>query len=477
MAVAMIGDRDVHPWATGDGPARRNWRGRDPGYPGLDEAMKQLRPLLREACVAAAWLAMVALGGQAAAQQPTAEPPAAIIEAPPPRPRLILTPVRFSALPGWADDQHGDVLGALLTNCDHLRGLRPEYPLGGDEAVAGRVGTPADWREMCLELALLQRALANEPRPGRNTDPQGRFWQRRLQIWRAARNAHVRMFIERRFDAYAAGTGIMTGYYEPELRGATAPDESFRTPLHARPPELMEQASADPLRRRFGVMRDGQFEPFLDRAAIDGGVLAGRGLEIVWVDDPVDAFFLHIQGSGRVILPNGELLRIGYAAQNGRPYVAVGRILIERDEMPRDRMSMQAIRAWLRDAGHDRAVELMRQNPSYIFFRRVEGLTPDQGPIGAMGVPLTPRRSVAVDRSFIPLGVPLFVVARDPVDRTPFGRTVVAQDTGGAIRGPARTDFFWGWGHEAGERAGRMREDAQVFVLLPRPSEIAGAAP
>ena len=177
-------------------------------------------------------------------------------------------------------------------------------------------------------------------------------------------------------------------------------------------------------------------------------------------------------------MPGGEVLRVGFAGQNGRAYVPIGRLLIERGEIPREQMSMQALRAWLAGAGQDRALELMRANPSYVFFRRVEGLALDQGPIGALGVPLTPQRSVAVDRAFIPLGVPLFVTVRDPAarrDAPPAGRLVVAQDTGGAIRGPARTDFFWGWGPEAGERAGRMRDEAEVFVLLPRPIEVAAA--
>ncbi len=417
--------------------------------------------------------------GEARAQHPAAEaaepPPAQAAEAPPPPP--VLTLVRFADLPLWAADRHADILPTLLASCDTIRGLRPDLPLGGEGLVAQRAGTPTDWREHCQELRLLQQSLPREPTPGRNTDIAGRAWQRRLQAWHNARNAAVRLFIERRYDPYSAGTGIMTGYYEPVLRGALAPDDNFRTPLFARPPELAEMAGADPLRRRFGMLREGRFESFHDRGAIDDGALAGRGLEIVWVDDPVDAFFLHIQGSGRVLLPNGELLRVGYAAQNGRSYVAIGRILIERGDIPRDRMSMQAIRAWLRDLGHDRAVEMMRFNPSFVFFRRIDTLTPDQGPIGALGVSLTPQRSVAVDRAFIPLGLPMFVAARDPLDRRPFGRLVAAQDTGGAIRGPARTDFFWGWGDEAGERAGRMREDAQVFLLLPRPPEMAGAAP
>ena len=428
-----------------------------------------------------ALLGLACASGEARAQHPASQatetpPPASAADALPPPPP-VLTLVRFADLPFWAEDRHADILPALLASCDLFRGIRPDLPLGGEGLVAQRAGSPADWREHCQELRLLQRTLPREPTPGRNTDIAGRAWQRRLQAWQAARHAMVRRFIERRYDPYSAGTGIMTGYYEPVLRGALAQDDTFRTPLFARPPELAELAGADPLRRRFGVLREGRFEPFHDRGAIDDGVLAGRGLEIAWVDDPVDAFFLHIQGSGRVVLPDGEMIRVGYAAQNGRSYVAIGRILIDRGDIPRDRMSMQAIRAWLRDMGHDRTVELMRFNSSYVFFRRIDNLTPDQGPIGALGVSLTPQRSVAVDRAFIPLGLPMFVAARDPIDRRPFGRLVAAQDTGGAIRGPARTDFFWGWGDAAGERAGRMREDAQVFLLLPRPPEMAGPAP
>jgi membrane-bound lytic murein transglycosylase A len=271
----------------------------------------------------------------------------------------------------------------------------------------------------------------------------------------------------------------MTGYYEPIMRGATETDDAYRTPLYSRPPDLVEQpAPGNALRRRYGMMVDGRMQPYHDRAAIDTGALAGRGLELLWVDDPADAFFLHIQGSGRVVLPDGEIVRVGFAGHNGRGYVAIGRLLIERGEIPREQMSMQTIRAWLAAAGHDRATELLRGNPSYVFFRRVEGLTPDQGPIGAMGVPLTPRRSIAVDRGFIPMGTPMWVTVRDPMarrDTPPAGQLVVAQDTGGAIRGPARTDFFWGWGAKAGERAGRMRDEAGVFLLLPRGTDRATA--
>ncbi|MEO3471349.1 MltA domain-containing protein [Roseomonas sp. CAU 1739] len=389
-----------------------------------------------------------------------------------------LRPVTFADLPGWEADGHAEILPTLLASCSALRPMRPEAPLGGQGEAALRAGTASAWQAVCPELRALERSLPRPPRLVGSATP-GPAFERRMNAWRASRNAVVRAFLELHFEPFAAGNGVMTGYYEPILRGSVEPNDAFRTPLFARPPELVEQpVIGNPLRRRFGMLVEGRLEPFYDRAAIDTGVLAGRGLELVWVDDPADAFFLHIQGSGRVVLPDGQLLRVGYAGQNGRAYVPIGRVLIQQGELTRDQMSMQAIRGWLAGAGYDRATELLRGNPSYIFFRVVENLGPDQGPIGALGVPLTPQRSVAVDRSFIPLGAPLFVTVRDPMarrDAPAVGRLVVAQDTGGAIRGPARTDFFWGWGHEAGERAGRMRDEAEVFILLPRALEVAAA--
>lgn len=429
-----------------------------------------------------AWPAVIAslflaMAGPAGAQHGTPAPDAEIRpEEPPPPP--ILRPVSFAAVPGWQADRHAEILPPLMASCAGMRPMRPEAPLGGQGEAALRAGTAAAWQTVCPELRTLQRGLPPPPRLPANATP-GRAHERRMAAWHTARNAAVREFLEQRFEPFAAGSGIMTGYYEPILRGSVEPAEGYRTPLHARPPELVEQpVVGNPLRRRYGMLVEGKLEPFYDRAAIDTGALAGRGLELVWVDDAADAFFLHIQGSGRVVLPDGRLLRVGYAGQNGRAYVPIGRVLIEQGELTRDQMSMQAIRGWIAGAGYDRATELLRGNPSYIFFRVVENLTPDQGPIGAQGVPLTPQRSVAVDRAFIPLGAPMFVTVRDPMgrrDAPPVGRLVVAQDTGGAIRGPARTDYFWGWGHEAGERAGRMRDEAEVFILLPRPMEVAAA--
>ena len=441
--------------------------------------MSRTAPTGRAAKAAAILLSTLLLSGQAGAQGGEPAPAAAAAPAPAEEPQIpALRPASFTEMPGWDADHHAQILPALLASCTAMRPMRPETPLGGQGETALRAGTALAWIGLCLDLRALNRSLPPPPRLSPGATP-GPAFQRRMTAWRNIRNETVRAFIETRFEVFAAGSGVMTGYYEPILRGAPAPDETFNTPLHARPPELVEQpVTSNPLRRRFGVMVDGRFEPFFDRAAIDAGVLAGRGLELAWVDDPADAFFLHIQGSGRVVLPDGRMMRVGYAGQNGRPYVPIGRVLIERGELTRDQMSMQAIRTWLTGAGRDRSVELLQANPSYVFFRVVDSLTPEQGPIGALGVPLTPERSVAVDRNFIPLGTPLFVSVRDPTARRgtpPAGRLVVAQDTGGAIRGPARTDYFWGWGPEAGERAGRMREEAEVFILLPRIDEVATA--
>jgi membrane-bound lytic murein transglycosylase A len=192
------------------------------------------------------------------------------------------------------------------------------------------------------------------------------------------------------------------------------------------------------------------------------------------VDDPVEAFFLQIQGSGRVRLENGEVVRLGYADQNGHPYQSVGRYLIERGELQPGEASMQAIQAWA--AAHPgRLAELLNQNPSYVFFREIPALDAAAGPIGALGIPLTPQRSIAVDPRYVPLGAPVFLATTWPNSDTPLNRLVVAQDTGGAIRGPVRADFFWGFGAEAGAQAGRMRQQGKMWVLLPKDMKPAAA--
>ena len=378
--------------------------------------------------------------GAIAACAPPGVPPGA---PPPPKPQsaaqLTLRALPFSALPGWADDRHDEALSAWRRSCARLAKRPPGVSLGA----GGIAGTVGDWQAVCQAAARV--------RPGA-----------------------ARAFFETRFKPYLATAsghpdGLFTGYFEAELRGSRRRRGAYRIPLYARPPDLV---TVDLGRfrdtwkgqRTAGRVAGGRLVPYDSRAAIDGGALGGRGLELVWVDDAVDAFFLHIQGSGRVRLDDGGFIRVGYAGHNGHPYVAVGRELIATGEIPRDQVSMQTIRAWL--AAHPaRAGEMMARNASYIFFRILKG----GGPVGSEGSVLTPGRSLAVDRRHVPLGVPLWLDTTDP--RTPSAvlrRLVVAQDSGGAIKGPVRGDLFWGFGGAAATAAGRMKERGRYYLLLPR---------
>ena len=245
-------------------------------------------------------------------------------------------------------------------------------------------------------------------------------------------------------------------------------------PLYIRPPELVSvdlgRFRADLKGKRIaGRVEDGALVPYFDRTAIQEGALDGRGLELVWVDDPVDAFFLEIQGSGRVVLPDGSEMRLGYAGTNGFQYTAIGRELVSAAPSPR-RGSMQSIRDWLQ-ANPEAGSEVMRTNASYVFFRELSG----EGPVGSLGVALTPERSLAVDPLFVPLGVPVWLdttfpagASGDPGGTLPLRRLLVAQDTGGAITGPVRGDVFWGHGEDAAATAGTMRQPGRLWLLLPK---------
>jgi len=359
--------------------------------------------------------------------------------------RLVLSRVRFDDLPGWQDDDLSAALLAFLRSCRRLSARREDAALGG----TGSFGTAADWRSVC--------AAAERVPAGRGA---------------------ARAFFEGAFVPFAASNhgearGLFTGYYEPTLYGSRRRHGRFTVPLYARPPELVAvdlgRFRPDWKGKRIaGRVVEGSLEPFSDRAAIAGGALAGRGLEIVWVDDPVDAFFLEIQGSGRVELAEGGTIRLGFAAQNGRPYTPIGRELVARGALRKEEVSLQSIRRWLAD--HPQvAPEVMAKNASYVFFEREEGA----GPIGTEGVVLTPGRSLAVDTAFLPLGVPLWLAGTVPSpaaaapDRT-LRRLFVAQDTGGAILGPVRGDVFWGHGEEAAAVAGRMKNPGRLWVLVPK---------
>lgn len=262
-----------------------------------------------------------------------------------------------------------------------------------------------------------------------------------------ASDASAKAFFELFFKPVVIGDppALFTGYYEPELNGSLTRSPRYAYPLYRRPPEL----------------RDGQV--FHDRASIEAGALRGRGLELAWLEDPVEVYFLHIQGSGRIRLPDGQVMRVGYGGRNGHAYRSIGQEMIRRGTHTADELSAQRIRDWVRANGQAGSA-LLNYNPSYIFFRKLDDLPPEKGPIGAMGRSVTPMRSVAIDRDYTPLGAPVWI---EKDGGNPIRSLMVAQDTGGAIKGPQRVDVFYGTGDAAGDAAGQVKDGGRLVVLLP----------
>ena len=382
----------------------------------------------RSACIAAGILALLSACGKEQAP------------APPGQEALTLRRAAFSDLPGWPADELAEALPAFLRSCRKLMTLPPDRPLDG------QTGTVAgDWREACAAVPGV---------PAKDAAAARSFFETRFVPFRAANGREEK--------------GLFTGYYEPELRAARQRSDRFSVPLYRRPPDLIQVELGDfreslKGERIAGRLIEGQLKPYWSRAEIEQGALAGRGLELLWTEDAVDAFFLQVQGSGRAVLPDGRIVRLGYAAQNGHPYVAIGRELIARGAVAREEMSMQAIRAWIL-ANPGQGGDLMRRNPSYVFFRELQ----EEGPLGSQGVALTPGRSLAVDRRWMPLGAPVWLDADHPLrpDQR-LQRLVIAQDTGGAIKGPVRGDLFWGPGKEAEQIAGHMKSQGGYYLLLP----------
>lgn len=342
--------------------------------------------------------------------------------------------VSFSDLPGWKSDNLKDVLPAFRKSCR-------------------AIGKKKDWQDVCAKAY--------------DIDENDTF--------------AIRSFFETHFIPYrianenGSETGLATGYFEPLLKGSRVRKGKFRTALYRQPDDLLvvDLASAYPqlkgLRLR-GKLDGNRVVPYETRAEIEkSGKLAGH--EIVWVDDVLDAFFLEIQGSGRVYIPeSGETIRLAYANQNGRPYRSIGRYLLDRGELKPGQASSQQIRQWIR-RNPERLREVLDSNPSYVFFREERIDDPSEGPKGALGVPLTPERSIAIDPRHIPLGAPVFVDTTRPYSSVPLQKLMLAQDTGGAIRGAVRADYFWGFGPQAGEMAGKMKQKLKVWLLLPKQPE------
>jgi membrane-bound lytic murein transglycosylase A len=304
------------------------------------------------------------------------------------------------------------------------------------------------WREICA----VAQTLDNPDR-----DAARRFFEANLIPFQLV-------------NADGSDEGLITGYYEPLLKGSRKPGGRYRFPVFGVPDDLLVVDLAELYPELKGLRLRGRLDgrrivPYFDRAEIEQGRAAVAGKEIAWVDDPVDLFFLQIQGSGRIALDSGETIRVGYADQNGHPYRSIGRLLVERGDLPLEKASMQGIKEWAR-ANPGRLTELLDQNASYVFFRELPAI--GAGPPGALGVSLTPRRSIAVDPRFVPLGAPVYVATTWPLSEKPLNQLMVAQDTGGAIRGPVRADFFWGFGDDAMREAGRMKQPLRMWVLLPK---------
>lgn len=354
----------------------------------------------------------------------------------------VLRAASFEDLTGWNDDEVSQAMPAIRRSCE-LFGKRDPGRQVGPEGLAGTI---SDWQAPCAALSA------------------------------ASDDASLRAVFETQFRPlqvlnHQAEVGLFTGYYEPSLRGSRTRSAEYSVPLYRKPSDLLTidlEAFHDRYAgsRISGRIGDGTFKPYFERAEISQGALDGRQLELVWVDDPVDAFFLQIQGSGRVALDDGTEMRVGYGGQNGRPYYAIGRELVERGALILEEVSLQSIRRWLADNPTE-AEAVMSTNRSFVFFDELEG----QGPLGTMGLPLTPGRSLAIDRDQLPLGVPLWLDAQmpteDEADEGVLQRLMVAQDTGGAIKGPVRGDVFWGHGAEAEFVAGHMKHDGRLFLLLP----------
>jgi membrane-bound lytic murein transglycosylase A len=335
--------------------------------------------------------------------------------------RLSLEAAGFAALAGWRSDRVAAAVPAFLRSCARFLAW-PDAASLYPNASRTNFGLIGDWRPLCR--------MARMVKPG-DDDLARRFFEQGFTPMAIADDGEDR--------------GLFTGYFEVELDGSRTRYGRFQTPIYRRPPDPTVAAR-------------------YSRAAIDAGALSRHGLALVWVDDPIGAFFMQIQGSGKVRLRDSKVVRLGYDGQNGWPYVPIGRFLVDRGDIPRDQLTMATIGAWMRE--HPAAgAALRREDPAYVFFRELSGA----GPVGAEQVVLTPERSIAIDPAYLPFGVPIWL---DAVARYRSGptlrRLVIAQDSGGAIKGPVRGDFFWGSGAEAGRKAGETNALGRYFLLLPR---------
>ena len=379
------------------------------------------------AVVASALLLVACATRRPPPPQPPAPPPPVIVPTPPapvppPPANALAAGVTLASPPALTEAQARSALAAFSLSCPVL--VRREDKSG--------LTRPQDWQELCSLAALANLRSASD-------------------------------FFRDRFEWVRVGEGkaFATGYYEPEIAGVRVRQPGFDVPVYRTPPDLVRCTKLDGTTGRGRIDETGTCVLYYTRAEIEDGALVGKGLELGWAADPIDLFFLQIQGSGRLRGPDGSIMRIGYDNQNGREYVAVGRLLRERGILPPGGANMAAITSWMRSQP-DGGKSLMRENLSYIFFKELTG----PGPLGALNVPVTPRVTVAADPLFVPLGAPVYV----DLDRNEADGLWVAQDTGGAIKGANRFDTFWGAGDDAERIAGGMSANGTALILLPKGS-------
>ncbi|MFL6617386.1 MAG: murein transglycosylase A [Povalibacter sp.] len=344
-------------------------------------------------------------------------------------PQVRYEPVKWNQIDGWQHDDPQEAWSAFLNSCRAL-GQRPE------------------WMAVCIDATSAISART--------------FFETRFTAYRVLQTEGPHRVVD---------SGLITGYYEPVLRGARQSSSTYSVPVFAPPDDLLTIDLTELYpelkgKRVRGRLQGRKVVPYFTRAELASQPVL-KGKEIVWIDNAVDAFFLEVQGSGRVQLTDGSTIRLAYADQNGQPYRSVGRYLVDLGEMTLDQASAQEIRRWI--AGHPaRKQEVLNVNPSVVFFREERIDDPRIGPKGALGVPLTGGRSLAVDPQFVPLGAPVFLSTTEPNSEVPLEKLVMAQDTGGAIRGINRGDLFWGTGNVAGEAAGRMKQQGRMWLLWPK---------
>lgn len=358
----------------------------------------------------------------------------------------ILKAIEYSELDGWSKADQSASFKAFAISClqmlDDNRAFSKNPKFGGEYS---------DWQDVCRAAKKLGNDVSTES---------------------------ARHFFENHFQAFKTAdpeltNGLFTGYFEPEVSGSLTKTEQYNIPVYARPSDLIlfDQVQKNKTGLGFGRLKNNVATPYFTRKEIESGILENQNLELLWLKSRADRFFLQVQGSGRVLLENGEIIRLAYAGKTGLPYTAIGAVLIEQGELERNIVSMQTIRKWM-DDNPEKAQELMWHNKSFVFFRRLEGVSPQMGPVGAQLVNLTPNISLAVDRRYWAFGTPIWLDLNfDPkkANVTENWRSLtIAQDTGSAIRGYARGDVFWGSGETAGQIAGRMKSSGNMVVLLPK---------